>query len=383
MAFILRNHLRYALLLSVIVNILTLAPTIYLLQVYDRVLSSRSLETLGMLALFAVIMLGVMMAVETVRGRLLVHAGSALDRRLGRLALAAQLDARAHMKSSPHSQSLRDLTLLRGFLSGPAIIAFLDAPWLFVYLLIIFLFHWTLGVLAVLSALVLLVLAAVNSRHTQSQVHDYNLRQKQVDAFSGQLIRNAEVVTVLGMKTRLLDAWDKLKADSLTTQAEVSDFGGFYKSLTKCLRQLIQVAMMALGAWLVIEQHATAGVMIATTVLLGKALLPVEQMIGSWKQFAEVRDAWPCLSKLLEDDARPVQVRLPPPSGAIRVEHVSFAYAAKQVPLPARWPRTSRAPASGIRAGRQGAIRRPPNRPSKHSIPPPSSAPPRAPTCMT
>lgn len=333
MAYLLRDHLRHALLFSVIVNLLTLAPTIYLLQVYDRVLSSRSLETLAMLALFTIITLAVMMAIEVARGRLLVNAGAALDQRLGRLALAAQLDARAHLKQSPHSQSLRDLTLLRNFLSGPAILAFLDAPWLLIYLLIIFLFHWTLGALALLSALVLLLLAAVNNSHTKAQVHDYNQQQRQVDGFTGQLIRNAEVVTVLGMQTRLLNAWDTLKLDSLHKQTEVSDFGGFYKSLTKCIRQLIQVAMMAVGAWLVIEQHATAGVMIATTVLLGKALMPVEQMIGSWKQFAEVRDAWPRLAKLLDGDTKPVQVMLPPPTGAMLVQNISFAPNPKAKPI--------------------------------------------------
>lgn len=332
MAYLLRDHLRYAVLFSVIVNILTLAPTLYLLQVYDRVLSSRSLETLGMLAIFTTIALAVMMAVEIARGKLLVHAGAALDQRLGSLALAAQLDARAHRQHSQHGQSLRDLALLRSFLSGPSIVAFLDAPWLLVYLLVIFMFHWTLGVLATGSALVLLLVAGFNNSRTQSQVHDYALQQRQVDAFTNQLLRNAEVVTVLGMKTRLLTAWDTLKGGSLNSQTEVSDVGGFYKSMTKCVRQLIQVAMMALGAWLVIEQHATAGVMIATTVLLGKALMPVEQMIGSWKQFAEIRDAWPRLSALLEGAAKPVQVVLPPPTGEILVQQVSFAPAANDKP---------------------------------------------------
>jgi len=278
-----------------------------------------------MLAAFTSIALVTMMGLEVVRGKLLIHAGTAMDQHLGGVALTVQLHERAGQLTSQHSQSLRDLTLLRNFLSGPAVVAFFDAPWLVVYIVIIFLFHWTLGILAILSAILLFGLALINDRCSKAQVKSYELQQRQVDGLSTQLTRNAEVITVLGMGQRLVSAWYAMKAQAMRQQTEVSNAGNFYKALTKLLRQLIQVAAMGVGAWLVIDQYATGGVMLATTILLGKALMPAEQIIGSWKQFAEVRNAWPRLDALLRKDFKPAQVVLPPPTGEIQVQQVFFA----------------------------------------------------------
>lgn len=330
---VLRTHLRFALGLSVLINLLTLAPTIYLLQVYDRVLSSRSLETLGMLAAFTAIAIGIMMALEIVRDKLLMHAGVALDARLAPIALNAQLHERARRLPPHHSQSLQDLVHLRTFLTGPSIVAFFDAPWLVIYLVIIFLFHWILGVTATLAALLLFGIALLNNRHTQVRVAAYMEKQRQADSMSAQLGRNAEVITVLGMNTRLVNAWSALKTRSTEQQMTVSDGANFFKSLTKLLRQLIQVGMMGLGAWLVIEQHATGGVMLATTILLGKALAPMEQMIGSWKQFAEVRNAWPRLNALLNRSPDPEPVTLPTPQGNLLVEPIWFTAQPGEKPI--------------------------------------------------
>ncbi len=307
-----------------------------MLQVYDRVLPSRSLETLGMLMAFMVIALGMMLLVDVVRGRLLSDLGVQLGNRLDRLALQARLDAQARQLPQHHIATPADLNALRGFMSGPGVIAFLDAPWLIVYLVIICLFHWVLCLIAAISGIVLLALALLNSRLTEKSIGSYMARQRETDLAYGQIVRNAEVVTVLGMANNVVGAWDTRKRLVTTAQQRVTESGALYKEITRVLRQGIQVITMAAGAWLVIDEFATPGVMLATTILLGKALAPIEQMIGSWKQFGELCQAWGRLGNLLDRTDNPTAITLPAPTGAIQVEHVTFSAPARAPGQPGR-----------------------------------------------
>lgn len=200
---ILRAHLRHAFLFSLLLNALAVVPTLYLLQVYDRVLSSRSLETLGMLASFALIALGMGWAFEVVRARILSHAGASLERRLGQQLLISQLEDQARKPTNRHLHGLRDLAMVRSFLSGPAVCMLFDLPWTPVYLLLLFLFHWMLGLLALASALLLLALAVMHNRRTTATVSGYESQQRDVDRMMAQLVRNAEVIGALGMGKRM------------------------------------------------------------------------------------------------------------------------------------------------------------------------------------
>jgi ABC-type protease/lipase transport system fused ATPase/permease subunit len=267
-----KRHLLFAALFGIASNLLVLAPTLYLLQVYDRVLPSRSLETLAMLMIFMAIALFMMFAVDVVRNRVLADLARQLADRLDRLALAARVETLARRTPRSDLATSQDVAALRSFLSGAGVTALLDMPWLMVYLALMFLFHWSLGLIAVVSATVLVCLTLLNDRLTSSGVRSYMLRQRETDQIAAQIGRNAEIVTVLGMNAAVIDAWAARRSVDLDTQEQVTDTSMLNKNVGKTLRQAIQVVMMAAGAWLVINQYATGGLMLATTILLGKAL---------------------------------------------------------------------------------------------------------------
>ncbi len=320
-----KRHLWFIALFGIASNVLVLAPTIYLLQVYDRVLPSRSLETLSMLMMFMGIALSMMLAVDLVRHRLLSDLGRQLADRLDRLALAARIDTHARRLSRPELATAQDVAALRAFLSGSGVTAFLDMPWLVVYLGLMFLFHWSLGLIAIVSALLLVGLTLLNDRLTENSVRAYTTRQRETDQLAAQISRNAEIVTVLGMNAAMIDAWSARRCVDLDAQVKAAETSSLNRSIGKALRQVIQVVMMGAGAWLVINQFATGGVMLATTILLGKALAPVEQMLGSWKQFTEVRQAWARLDALYRSSPERRAVELPRPTGRLTVEALAFS----------------------------------------------------------
>jgi PrtD family type I secretion system ABC transporter len=315
-----KRHLGFIALFGIASNVLVLAPTLYLLQVYDRVLPSRSLETLSMLMIFMGIALLMMLAVDIVRHRLLSDLGRQLADRLDRLALAARIDTHARRLSRPELA-----TALRAFLSGSGVTAFLDMPWLVVYLGLMFLFHWSLGLIAIVSALLLVGLTLLNDRLTENSVRAYTTRQRDTDQMAAQINRNAEIVTVLGMNAAMIDAWSARRRVDLDAQVKAAGTSSLNRSIGKALRQVIQVVMMGAGAWLVINQFATGGVMLATTILLGKALAPVEQMLGSWKQFTEMRQAWTRLDALHRSPPGRHAIELPRPAGRLTVEALAFS----------------------------------------------------------
>jgi ATP-binding cassette subfamily C exporter for protease/lipase len=294
-----------------------------------------------MLMAFMAIALGMNLGVDIARSRILSDLGVQIGNRVERLALQAQISAHAHRMPSRAIASQGDINTLRAFLAGSGVIAFFDAPWLVVYVVVIGLFHWSLALIAVISALLLVGVALINDRLTRKGIESYLLRQREGDSFYQHLIRNAEVMTVLGMVDNLVNAWDARKRDYIDAQRDVSDRSAFYRDLTKGLRQAIQVIMMAAGAWLVISGHATPGVMLATTILLGKALAPIEQLIGNWKQAGELREAWPRLNALLTAQIEAETIALPPPSGEIRVEQIAYS-------VPSRTPGLGRLLLRGI-----------------------------------
>jgi ATP-binding cassette subfamily C exporter for protease/lipase len=322
---LIQRHLLIAAGFSVASNLLALAPTLYLLQVYDRVLPSQSVETLLMLMVFMAIALGLNLVVDIARSRILSDLGLQIGNRLDRLALRAHISAHAHRLPPRPVASLGDINALRAFLAGSGVIALFDAPWLLVYLIVIGLFHWLLALIAAVSGLVLIGVALLNDRLTRSRIHSYLARQREAEVFYQQLLRNAEVMTVLGMVDNLVSAWDARKRDYIAAQRDVSDSSALYRDVTRGLRQAIQVIMMAAGAGLVISGHATPGVMLATTILLGKALAPIELLIGNWKQAGELREAWPRLDALLAARIDAETIALPAPAGEIRVEQLAFS----------------------------------------------------------
>jgi len=315
----------YAGLFSLFINLLQLVPVLYMLQIFDRVIASRSDETLVVLTIGAVLALLVGMLLDVLRGRLLATAGVALDRRLGPPVLAGLLAGAGKPGGAEYVAGLRDVAALRGFLTGSGIFALFDAPWLPMYIVVIFLFHPLLGVIAGLGSIVLLCLAYLNEKLTRRALEDLQADARKAGRFIDLSVRNAEVVGAHGMVRNVTSYWEHLNRRVLNAQLRASRAGGAVSGATKLVRQLIQIAMLGTGAWLVIDLHVTAGVMLAATILLGRALAPVEAIISGWKSLVDARGAYSRLSKLLgavpSDRER---TELPAPEGALSVERVAF-----------------------------------------------------------
>lgn len=330
----LRPYLLLAALFSFAINLLLLAPPLYMLQVFDRVLSSRSGETLLLLTIGVAIALVMMSALDVVRAQLLAAGGAALDRVLGARVLDGLLrQAAGRGEATVHAAGLRDVNCLRGFFTGSGILALFDAPWLPVFLVIIFLFHPLMGALAVAGALLMLGLALLNERLTRRPLEEAQSEGRRAGAFIDVSVRNAEVVGALGMLAAVTRRWSRLNEVALSAQSRASTSGAAVSGLTKFARQLIQTGMLAAGAHLVVEQQVTAGVMIAATILLGRALAPVELLVGGWRSLVEARAAWRRLGELLAKPPGDSATELPAPLGHIEAERVTFGFPGADRPI--------------------------------------------------
>jgi ABC-type protease/lipase transport system fused ATPase/permease subunit len=270
----------YAGLFSLVINVLMLVPALFMLQVFDRVIISRSTETLVMLTALAVGALLSIAHLDVIRSQLLTRVGVALEKLLGPRVLSDMIErnARPGARELPHG--LRDVNILRGFLTGPGIIALFDAPWVPIYVLIISLFHPLLGVIALGGATALLLLAYLNEKLTRQPLEAMQLESRRAARFVDRSLANAEVAGALGIIDNLTRGWQLISRGVLSLQLDANRTSSLLTSVTRFMRQALQIAVIAASAWLVIEQKATSGVMIAATVLLGRALAPVESAIA-------------------------------------------------------------------------------------------------------
>jgi PrtD family type I secretion system ABC transporter len=315
----------FAGLFSLAINLLLLVPPLYMLQVFDRVLASRSVETLVVLTVAAIVALLVMAVLDVLRARLLAAAGAALDRGLGPRVLDGLLAQTARLSGGAYLNGLRDVNTLRTFLGGAGLMALFDAPWLPIFLLVIFLFHPLLGIVALVGAIAMLLLAVLNERLTRKPLERSQVEARRAGRFIDANVRNAEVVNALGMLPAVTQRWAKLNDAALLEQMRANRIGGSLTGWTKFARQFIQLAMLAVGALLVVSQDVTAGVMIAATILLGRALAPVETLIAGWRSLVEAKNAWRRLHELLTANPPPeAGTQLPAPEGKVELEGVAF-----------------------------------------------------------
>jgi len=328
-----RRYFIYAGLFSLTINALLLVPAIYMLQVFDRVLSSRSDETLVMLSVAAMLALLMMAALDVLRARLLAACGVVLDRRLGPQVLQGVLAQTARLSGAEHLNGLRDVATLRNFLVGAGIIALFDAPWLPLFLLLIYLFHPVLGAVALAGAVLMLLLAVLNERLTRAPLEQVLAAGRRAGRFVDAATGNAETVSALGMQRAVTQRWQSLNEAALGEQSAASGLGATFAGLTKFTRQFIQMAMLGTGAYLVIVQHLSAGVMIACTIILGRALAPVEMLVAGWRHLVEVRGAWQRLQKLFAANPRPQPgTVLPAPRGELAAERVVYGFPGAERP---------------------------------------------------
>lgn len=310
---------------SFVINILMLAGPLFMLQVYDRVMTSGSLSTLTVLALmtaFAYIAIGML---ELVRSRIIVRVGVDFDRGIGDRVFQASL-RRALQSPGSSMHALRDLDSLRQFIAGPAPLTFFDAPWTPFYLLVIFMLHWTLGIAATIGGALLLATAWISEvRSRQSMTEAGKAVAKSLElAESGQ--RNAESITAMGMFGAYRARWQLANAEALAWQVLAADRLGTMSSLSKLLRLLLQSMMLAMGAALAIKGDISAGSIVASTILFGRALAPVEHAVGHWRSYIRARESYQKIESLLAAHPQPVErMALPAPKGRLEVSNLRVA----------------------------------------------------------
>lgn len=316
-----RHSFQSAAVFSFFINVLMLMPSIYMMQVYDRVLGSNSIPTLLMLTLLAVVLFITLGALEWIRSQILIRVSARFDlllnERLYRVLFRQALVSGG--KSS--AQPLSDLLSLRQFLTGQGLFAFFDAPWIPIYIGLLFLFHSTFGYVAIASSILLILLAIWNEKATHDDLEKANRVSVESANITTRNLRNAEIIHALGMLPALLSRWKEKQQNLIILQAKASNKAGLIAALSKTYRLTIQSLILGLGAWLAIEKEISPGLMIGGSILLGRALAPIDLMIGSWKQFLSARTAYERINTLLAQfPAEAERMPLPAPKGALRAE---------------------------------------------------------------
>ena len=311
---------------TALINILMLVPSIYMLQVYDRVLSSQNTTTLAMLSLMVVGFFIFIGTLETVRSFIVIRIGSQLERRFNQQVYRAAFERNLFSCQAHAGQALGDLTLIRQFVTGPALFAFFDAPWFPVYLFVIFMFNTWLGVFATAGAAVLIALACVNEVMTRKSLSQASVFSQQSSQLATSHLHNAETIQAMGMLGVLRKRWFNVHSRFLTEQNKASDTGAVIGSVSKTLRLCLQSLVLGLGALLVIQGDISAGMMIAGSILMGRVLSPIDQLIAVWKQWSSAKLAYQRLDGLLrEHPAVQENMALPAPKGHLSFEDVSAA----------------------------------------------------------
>ncbi|AZD80205.1 type I secretion system permease/ATPase [Pseudomonas chlororaphis] len=320
---------------SFFINALMLVPTFYMLQVYGRVMTSGSLTTLAMLTLIMTALVITLGSLEWVRSRIMVRVSTRLDVLLGRQVYKASFKRALDSGGMDASaQSLNDLTGLRQFLSSSGLFAFFDAPWLPIYIAVMFLFHPWFGWVATGSALLLIVLAFVNEKLTGPVLAEANKEHIGATLHTTKNLRNAEVIESMGMLDTLMDRWGRRQRSVLLLQSLASDRGGMVTTLSRTFRLLVQSLVLGLGAYLAVDHQVGAGLVFAGAVLLGRALAPIDLMIGSWKGFIAARSQYNRLNEILgKQQAQPERLSLPAPEGQVQVENLIVAAPGSNTPI--------------------------------------------------
>ncbi|MBY3037481.1 type I secretion system permease/ATPase [Rhizobium sp. 25PS6] len=308
------------------INVLMLTGAFYMLQVYHRVLSSHSLETLVMLSLMAAAALATMAALEVVRGRLLATVGSWMNARLAPVLLTASVEYAASAPGQANARPLRDLDQVRNFFTSPSIFPILDAPWAPLFFGAIFFMHPWLGWLALCGGIVLFALALLNEYLTRKPLAEAASAQSRAYVQAEAAIRNAEVVQAMGMLKPLLVGWKAQQDEANEGQVLAANRGGVIAAIARCHRLALQMAILGLGAYLVLRNEASPGIMISASILMGRALSPVEQAIGTWKATVGARAAYRRLAAVAgqHPETTPV-LPLPRPKGRFEAENLVLA----------------------------------------------------------
>jgi PrtD family type I secretion system ABC transporter len=309
---------------SLAINLLMLASPIYMLQVYDRVLTTGRVETLVMLTLIVTVALFVMCALDALRTSITIRVGCWLNEQLGPAYLACAVRGRLQGELSG-AEPLRDISQIQNFISTQGLTAFFDAPWVPIFVALIWILHPMLGLVAFSSAVVLFLLSIVNEKATRKANETANRKQIEATMLADATIRNAEIVQAMHILPAMTDRWAAVNGTVIDGLRRSGDVGGLVLATTKFVRFFVQVAILGVGAWLVVNSQLTAGAMIAGSILLGRALAPVELAISVWRNFIAARLSHERLRKAIGDYPAPnKRTQLPTPQGRVIVDAVSY-----------------------------------------------------------
>jgi len=316
-----KRHFVWAGVFSALLNLLFLAPTIYMLQVYDRVVPTRGGLTLIFLTFVLLFALATLSLLDFVRSRLLVRASVRLDRQLAGTIVDTLIARPAGARDSMNKQAMREFDVLRQTLTGAGILAFFDAPWTPIYILVCLLIHPFIGLLALIGVLLVFAVAWRNEKATKEPLQQANEAANRSYVSQEQSLVGAEVIRALGMRRALVERHLHERAGMMSLQAEASFAAGRYVSFSKFLRTALQSLALGLGALLAIDGQLSGGAIFASSFLLGRALAPMDQLVGAWKSVIQARGAYAMLSQLLaENPDRLVPTQLPAPKGRLDVE---------------------------------------------------------------
>jgi len=310
-------------LFSFVVNILLLVPAIYMLQIYDRVLMSRNEDTLLMLTVIMVVMFVIVGFIEWIRSQLLIRMGNRMDQRLSYKVFRAAFENSLHFGSANATQYFYDLTNIRQFLTGGGLFAFFDSPWTPIFIVVIFYMHPLLGVFSIVSAVFLLCMAILTELVSRKPLSEANKLHNIASTFAGANLRNAEAIEAMGMLNHVEDHWYQKHKRFLKLQEVASERASVIAAISKFARLTSQSLILGVGAYLAIKNIITPGMMIAASILMGRALYPVELAIGIWKQFLSARTSYKRLEEILGAfSEREKGMSLPPPTGGMVVSNL-------------------------------------------------------------
>ncbi len=330
----LRTSFVFVGIFSFFINILMLVPPVYMLQVYDRVMTSRSEETLLMITIIVAWMFITMGLLDFTRSRMLIRISAKMDDRLSTRVYQAMGKASLIAPNSNTAQALADLTSLRQFMTGTGPLAFFDLPWVPIYFGIMYLFHPWLAYFALFAALVLITITLINSVSTNKPLQEAQSSSAQSSQLMQAQLRNSEVVHAMGMGGNMMNRWLSSHFESLKKQGKASDRAAIWANMSKTLRMMFQSLMLGLGGYLAISNEISGGMVIAGSILMGRALAPIDQLLGAWKPFSAARESYKRLNELLTTypiEAAPMS--LPPPKGTVSAEQLMVLAPGTRTPV--------------------------------------------------
>jgi PrtD family type I secretion system ABC transporter len=308
---------------SCIVNLLMLTGPIFMLQVYDRVLGSGSVPTLIALTAIVFVLYCYYGFLEYIRSRMLVRIGRRVEERLRNRVFNAVTALSLHRANSTGNQPVNDLTTIRQYLAGPGPLAFLDMVWVPVYMAVVFLMHWLLGVASLFAAVAILIVALLSEFRTRSPLQKATAAASKAALMTEEARRNSEALYALGMRDTIRQRWEKVNQTALDEQTAANDAGGGLSAASRVIRLMVQSGMLALGAYLALKGEITPGTIIAGSIIMSRALAPIEQAVGSWQQFLGARKSYERLTQTLQAiPAEAERMPLPRPKGLLEVENL-------------------------------------------------------------